>query len=149
MDDPVLVGGFKGLADLTRNREGFLQRNRTTCDPVGQAPNSHGPRTAVETLRGFGIYPVVHENANDPRIRAGCIEEVIGYLRRRAHDGAVLFRLNPRFVMLGGKRGPKHAPMLQEAWERGLRWAFEASGGTWSLHLAAGGTVVPMVDLPE
>ena len=36
-----------------------------------------------------------------------------------------------------------------EAWERGLRWAFEASEGTWSLHLAAGGTVVPMVDLPE
>ena len=36
-----------------------------------------------------------------------------------------------------------------EAWERGLRWAFEANAGTWSLHLAAGGTVVPMVDLPE
>ena|SRR5688500_6040362 len=36
-----------------------------------------------------------------------------------------------------------------QAWERGLRWAFEAIDGTWSLHLAAGGTVVPMVDLPE
>jgi hypothetical protein len=95
---------------------GMLQ---TTCDPAGQAPNSHGSKTAVATLQSFGIYPVVHENANDPRIRAGCIEEVIGYLRRRAHDGTPLFRLNPRFVMLGGKRGPRHAPMLQEAFEGG------------------------------
>ena len=36
-----------------------------------------------------------------------------------------------------------------QAWERGLREAFEELDGTWSLHLAAGGTVVPMVDLPE
>jgi len=36
-----------------------------------------------------------------------------------------------------------------EAWERGLLEAFEGIRGTWSLHLAAGGTVVPMVDLPE
>jgi hypothetical protein len=90
----------------------------STCDPAGQAPNSHGSRTAVDTLRSFGIYPTVHENANDPRIRAGCIEDVIGYLRRRAHDGAALFRLNPRFVMLGTK-GAKHQPMLQEVFEGG------------------------------
>jgi hypothetical protein len=36
-----------------------------------------------------------------------------------------------------------------EAWERGLAEAFLTASGTWSLHLAAGGTVVPMVDLPE
>jgi len=36
-----------------------------------------------------------------------------------------------------------------EAWERGLGEAFLAVRGTWSLHLAAGGSVVPMVDLPE
>lgn len=36
-----------------------------------------------------------------------------------------------------------------EAWERGLAEAFLPTNGTWSLHLAAGGTVVPMVDLPE
>lgn len=35
-----------------------------------------------------------------------------------------------------------------EAWENALREAFEESTGTWSLHLAAGGSVVPMVDLP-
>ena len=35
-----------------------------------------------------------------------------------------------------------------EAWERGLSEALLAVSGTWSLHLAAGGTVVPMVDLP-
>jgi hypothetical protein len=90
----------------------------TTCDPAGQAPNSHGSRTAVETLRSYGVYPVVHENANDPRIRAGCIEEIVGYLRRRAHDGAPLFKLNPRFVLLSTK-GPKYAPMLQEVFEGG------------------------------
>ncbi len=36
-----------------------------------------------------------------------------------------------------------------EAWERGLAEVFLTTNGTWSLHLAAGGTVVPMVDLPE
>jgi hypothetical protein len=36
-----------------------------------------------------------------------------------------------------------------EAWERGLAEALLTTSGTWSLHLAAGGTVVPMVDLPE
>ncbi len=36
-----------------------------------------------------------------------------------------------------------------EAWERGLGEAFLTTSGTWSLHLAAGGSVVPMVDLPE
>lgn len=35
-----------------------------------------------------------------------------------------------------------------EAWAAGLREAFAGSGGTWSLHLAAGGSVLPMVDLP-
>jgi hypothetical protein len=35
-----------------------------------------------------------------------------------------------------------------EAWERGLAEALETTSSTWSLHLAAGGEVVPMVDLP-
>jgi hypothetical protein len=35
-----------------------------------------------------------------------------------------------------------------QAWAGGLRDALAASSGTWSLHLAAGGEVVPMVDLP-
>jgi hypothetical protein len=35
-----------------------------------------------------------------------------------------------------------------QAWVDGLREAFEDSSGTWSLHLAASGSVVPMVDLP-
>jgi hypothetical protein len=36
-----------------------------------------------------------------------------------------------------------------DAWVDGLREALDAAGGgTWSLHLAAGGKVVPMVNLP-
>jgi hypothetical protein len=35
-----------------------------------------------------------------------------------------------------------------EAWERGLAEAFLTTGRAWSLHLAAGGEIVPMVDLP-
>jgi hypothetical protein len=35
-----------------------------------------------------------------------------------------------------------------DAWTDGLRKAFDATDMTWSLHLAAGGTVVPVVDLP-
>lgn len=35
-----------------------------------------------------------------------------------------------------------------EAWAAGLREAFADEGSTWSLHLAAGGSVVPMVEAP-
>jgi hypothetical protein len=39
-----------------------------------------------------------------------------------------------------------------QAWERGLREAFRETDGTaqltWSLHLAAGGSILPLVDLP-
>ena len=36
------------------------------------------------------------------------------------------------------------------AWENGLRNTLDEDlSGTWSLHLAAGGAIVPMVDLPE
>jgi hypothetical protein len=35
-----------------------------------------------------------------------------------------------------------------EAWERALAEAFVTTGRAWSLHLAAGGEIVPMVDLP-
>jgi hypothetical protein len=35
-----------------------------------------------------------------------------------------------------------------DAWVEGLRDAFEQSSLTWSLHLAASGSVVPMIDLP-
>jgi hypothetical protein len=35
-----------------------------------------------------------------------------------------------------------------EAWERGLAEAFATTDRAWSLHLAAGGEIVPMVDLP-
>jgi hypothetical protein len=35
-----------------------------------------------------------------------------------------------------------------QAWERALLEAFESTGGTWSLHVAAGGDVLPLVDLP-
>ncbi len=34
------------------------------------------------------------------------------------------------------------------AWAEGLRAALAAFDGTWSLHLAAGGSVVPMIDMP-
>ena len=36
MDDALLVRGFEGLGDLTRDRQGFVQRNRPTSDPIGQ-----------------------------------------------------------------------------------------------------------------
>ena len=36
MDDALLVGGFEGLADLTRDRQGFVERNRPPGDPIGQ-----------------------------------------------------------------------------------------------------------------
>lgn len=56
--------------------------------------------------------------------------------------------------------GPAHVAMAlcrpgrasvtkdDQAWADGLREAFEDASGTWSLHLAAGGSVVPMVGLP-
>jgi hypothetical protein len=34
MDDPLLVRGFKGFGDLLRGREGFINRDRATRDPL-------------------------------------------------------------------------------------------------------------------
>jgi hypothetical protein len=35
-----------------------------------------------------------------------------------------------------------------EAWAAGLREVFDDEDATWSLHLAAGGSVLPMVEAP-
>jgi hypothetical protein len=34
MDDALLVRRFKGLRDLLRDRQGFVDRNRSTRDPL-------------------------------------------------------------------------------------------------------------------
>ena len=36
MDDTLLVGGFEGFGDLDSELEGFLDRERTLLQPVGQ-----------------------------------------------------------------------------------------------------------------
>ena len=36
MDDALLMRGFERLADLARDRQRFLERNRTTRDPIGE-----------------------------------------------------------------------------------------------------------------
>jgi hypothetical protein len=92
-----------------------------TCDPAGQIPNSHGSRTAVDILRDFGIYPLVRENANDPRVRAAAIQQTIGYLRRRAHDGGPVFRLHPRFVVVA-EGGRRDVPVLEQLFEGGYTY---------------------------
>jgi hypothetical protein len=45
---------------------------------------------------------------------------------------------------------PGHPTVTRDddAWVEGLREAFSAADSTWSLHLAAGGKVLPLVDLP-
>ena len=48
MDDPLLVGGLKGLGDLPRDRQGVLERNRRDGDPVGKALR---PRPAPSPAR--------------------------------------------------------------------------------------------------
>ncbi len=55
----------------------------------------------------------------------------------------------PHVAMALCRPGRVRVTQDDEAWERGLAEAFLSSSGTWSLHLAAGGSVVPMVDLPE
>jgi hypothetical protein len=46
---------------------------------------------------------------------------------------------------------PGHPTVTRDddAWAAGLREAFVASDLTWSLHLAAGGAILPMVELLE
>jgi len=34
MNDPLLVRGFEGFGDLARDRERFVERNRTTRDSL-------------------------------------------------------------------------------------------------------------------
>ena len=36
VDDPQLVGGFERFGDLPRNRERFLDGNRSECDAIGK-----------------------------------------------------------------------------------------------------------------
>ena len=36
VDDPLLVGGFERFGDLPRNRERFLDGNRSKCDAIGK-----------------------------------------------------------------------------------------------------------------
>ena len=55
----------------------------------------------------------------------------------------------PHVAMALCRPGRVRVARDDEAWERGLGEAFLGTGRTWSLHLAAGGSVVPMVDLPE
>jgi hypothetical protein len=55
----------------------------------------------------------------------------------------------PHVAMALCRPGRVRVTKDDEAWERGLGEAFLTTSGTWSLHLAAGGSVVPMVDLPE
>lgn len=55
----------------------------------------------------------------------------------------------PHVAMALCRYGRVRVTKDDEAWERGLGEAFLTASGTWSLHLAAGGAVVPMVDLPE
>ena len=54
----------------------------------------------------------------------------------------------PHLAMALCRPGRPTVTRDDEAWERRLREALEEASGTWSLHLAAGGRVVPMVDLP-
>jgi hypothetical protein len=44
--------------------------------------------------------------------------------------------------------GERRVTRDDEAWAAGLRSAFASSEATWSLHLAAGGSIVPMVAMP-
>ncbi|RBY91031.1 hypothetical protein [Blastococcus sp. TF02A-30] len=44
--------------------------------------------------------------------------------------------------------GRPSATRDDDAWATALREAFAGSDLTWSLHLAAGGAIVPLVDLP-
>ena len=36
MDDALLVRGFECIGDLLRDRDGFVERKRTACDPIGE-----------------------------------------------------------------------------------------------------------------
>lgn len=84
-----------------------------TCDPAGETANSHGSKTGVQILRDFGIYPVIHSNANYPPVRAFAIQTVIGYLKRTTADGDPLFRVNPRFVVVDAAGARRHEPMIE------------------------------------
>jgi hypothetical protein len=46
------------------------------------------------------------------------------------------------------RQGSSRVTKDDEAWAAGLRRAFQATDGTWSLHLAAGGRIGPVVEAP-
>lgn len=71
-----------------------------TCDPAGDSPNSHGSKTGVQILHGFGIIPRIEPDANTPPKRTFAIQAMSGYLRRRHYDGKPVCRINRRFYLV-------------------------------------------------
>ena len=63
MDDPLLVGGLESLADLTRDRQCFIQWNQTTGDPIRQ-------RVALDQFEDERVsLTAVLEPINRPNVR--------------------------------------------------------------------------------
>ena len=90
-----------------------------TCDPAGDAASSVGiPKTGVQFLQDWGIYPRIEKNANHPPQKAFAVDTVIGYMRRSAADGTPLFALNPQFKVVG-PQGVRHEAVLQQVFEGG------------------------------
>lgn len=72
------------------------QEIRTTCDPSGESPTSHGSRqTAVAVLQENGIFPTVNHRANRPEVRAYAIEHIARLLLRLTPEGPA-FVVHPR-----------------------------------------------------
>lgn len=102
-----------------------------TCDPAGDVANSHGTRSAVEILRGFGIMPRVQPDANTPPKRHFAIQTTGGYLRRRFPDGSPVFGMNRRFLLINERGERKADPVVLDAFSVGYVWDDDhAYGGT-------------------
>lgn len=133
---PLAQVPVRSAAELTRRWAGILEppvfatrdlwlmwlgpdgRSLPLVVPVEDLPPAPAPATVTELL-------TLHETV------------VEGRPDESAHLAMALCR-------------PGHAAVttVDQAWAAVLRDAFAAQPGTWSLHLAAGGRVVPLVDAP-
>ena len=88
------------------------------CDPAGTVANSQGTQTAIDLLRGYGIFPRTVETSNHPRIRVACIDALKDAMRRRSALGEAC-QVHPDRWLVIDQTSAVQRPFVPNAFEGG------------------------------
>ena len=88
------------------------------CDPAGTVANSHGTQTALDVLRGRGIYPRTTPSSNHPTVRLACIDGLKDAMRRRSALGEAC-QVHPDRWLVVDQTSAIARPFVPHAFEGG------------------------------